>query len=211
MIYRILISSNYCVCSILNNGVDTYNAFNILETSVLTKLNEWYRLQCTSWVRILFENHVFSISLHASFPFFRAVSQSVSIVSSHVSIVCWLCCLLYPIILHWMELDNRLSGRLQNNNDHDMREKRIMFVPQKSFLTKTFFLNFFVEMKYWKLTNLVYCYIFHLCKETIASRIDKASNLWNLVQIPQLVNELQPFKVKGHGSVTFVPHMKLRY
>ena len=47
-----------------------------------------------------------------------------------------------------MELDNRLSGRLQNNNDHDMREKRIMFVPQKSFLTKTFFLNFFVEMKY---------------------------------------------------------------
>ena len=117
-LYRIFISINDCVYSIFKQLLNTYYFFDILETSVLTKLNEWYRLQCTSWVRILFENHVFSISLHASFPFFRAVSQYVSIVSSHVSIVC---CLLYPIILHWMELDNRLSGRLQNNNDHDMR------------------------------------------------------------------------------------------
>ena len=46
-----------------------------------------------------------------------------------------------------MELDNRLSGRLQNNNDHGMREKRIMFVPQKSFLTKTFFYKWHFKVK----------------------------------------------------------------
>ena len=55
-----------------------------------------------------------------------------------------------------MELDNRLSGRLQNNNDHDMRKKQIMFVPQKSFLTKIFFSKFFVEIKHGKSTKHTY-------------------------------------------------------
>ena len=95
MIYRIYISRNDCVCSIFKQLINTYYSFDILETSVLTKLNEWYRLQCTSWVRILFENHVFSISLHASFPFFRAVSQCINCIFSCINCVC--CVVFYTL------------------------------------------------------------------------------------------------------------------
>ena len=85
--YVLFISRSDCVISIFKQLLNTYYFFDILETSVLTKLNEWYRLQCTSWVRILFENHVFSISLHASFPFFRAVSQCINCIFSCINCV----------------------------------------------------------------------------------------------------------------------------
>ena len=123
--YRILYSNaRYIIEISIIYSIYIWNEFfiifNFLETSLLTKVNEWYRLHCTSWLSTHWYTYIYFLYL---FYMLRSPSLELSfivpIVSSHVSIVC---CLLYPIILHWMELDNRLSGRLQNNNDHDMRE-----------------------------------------------------------------------------------------
>ena len=87
------------LCYIWTHDVSTPTIFYLLETSLFLTKSKWMISIAMYNILYAFPQTWFCICLHAWFPLFRAVFH-VSIVSSHVSIVCVLSSIPYNFALN---------------------------------------------------------------------------------------------------------------